>query len=128
MLMVIVLFVMGCGDSPDERLAELANWSLNQQARQNERLAEQTKQIAEASKQLVEADAESRERLIESHAVLQKDIQTARTNIDRQREDLERERRAIAHQRGRDPIVAQASANRRASSSNKHSGIAKVNV
>ena len=107
MLMMTLLLVTGCADSPDERLAELAEQSLRQQASQNEQLAEQSKQIAEASRHLVENDSQARKEMIAAHATLQKELQTERANINQQLSKIEQERRAIGQQRGRDPIVAQ---------------------
>jgi hypothetical protein len=60
---LITILAAGCGDSRDARLAEMAQRSLDEQARQNERLAEQSKQIAEATSRLVQADAQSRQRI-----------------------------------------------------------------
>ena len=106
-LMMALLLAAGCSDSPDERLAELAEQSLRQQASQNERLAQQSKQIAEASRHLVENDSEARKEMIAAHATLQKELQSERANINQQLSKIEQERRNIAEQRGRDPIIAQ---------------------
>lgn len=105
--MMVLLLAAGCSDSPDERLAELAEQSLRQQASQNERLAEQSKQIAEASRHLVKNDSEARKEMIAAHATLQKELQAERANINQQLSNIEDERRDIAQQRGRDPIIAQ---------------------
>jgi hypothetical protein len=86
----------------------MAQRSLAEQARQNERLAQQSQQVVEASQQLIEADAEARQQMISAHAVLQQEIQQSRDEIEQQRDELERERRAIAQQRQRDPVVAES--------------------
>ena len=53
MLTTTLLLVTGCADSRDDRLAEMAQQTLREQARQNERLAEQSKQIAEGHASLL---------------------------------------------------------------------------
>jgi hypothetical protein len=106
-LMMALLLATGCADSRDDRLAEMAQQSLREQARQNERLTKQSQQIAEASKHLVENDARARKEMIAAHATLQQELQAERANINQQLSELESERREIARQRGRDPILAE---------------------
>ena len=108
MLTMTLLLATGCADSRDDRLAEMAQQSMREQARQNERLTSQSQQIAEASKHLVENDSQARKEMIAAHATLQKELQTERANINQQLSKLESERREIARQRGRDPIIANA--------------------
>jgi len=103
-----LLMVTGCADSRDDRLVEMAQQSLRQQARQNERLAGQSKLIAEAARRLVIGDAEARKDLLAAQRQLTSDLHAERANLDRQREEMEQERRTIAAQRHRDPIIAQA--------------------
>lgn len=103
LLTPLMLIVAGCGETPDERLADLTRESLDQQARQNERLIDQSQQLTEAAKDLVVADAETRQDFVG----LNRDLQSERASVDRQREDMERERRELAGQRHRDPIIAE---------------------
>ena len=107
-LMMALLLTTGCADSRDDRLAEMAQQSLREQARQNERLTKQSQQIAEASRHLIENDSRARRDMIAAHTTLQKELQTERANINQQLSELESERREIARQRGRDPIIANA--------------------
>jgi hypothetical protein len=104
LLTPLILTVAGCGETPDERLADLTRQSLEQQARQNDRLMDQSQRLTEAAKDLVAADAQARQEFV----ALNRDLQAERASIDRQREDMERERRELAAQRHRDPIIAQA--------------------
>lgn len=98
----------GCGNSPDARQAELARQALAQQAHHTERLVDLSQQMAEASRQLVSADAEARRELLAAQGKIQQQLQAQQADVLRQRDELEQERRALAAQRGRDPIVAQA--------------------
>jgi leucyl-tRNA synthetase len=125
-LIVIWPTVTGCAEPPDKRLAEFAQQSVAQQARQNEQLVQQNQQVAEAARELVTADAHARQEAIQMQrevaqreaesrrelAALQREVQTAiqqdRQSLNRQHEDLEHERRQIAQQRQRDPILAAA--------------------
>ncbi len=109
MLLIAVMgMIGGCSKGPDQRLTELAESSLAQQSRQNEAAAENNRQIAEAARQLVQADAHAREQLIRSNREQQAEIQQSYNRLDQARDDLERERQAIAEQRQRDPVVAEA--------------------
>lgn len=102
------LLVGGCSNERDQRLAEMAERHVAEQAHQYERLAQQSQQIVEASRHLVEADAMARQQMIEAHAALQQGIQESQANVERQRDELEQERRDFAQQRHRDPIVAES--------------------
>ena len=107
MLMMILLLAMGCADSGDERLRQLAQQALYEQSEQDKRLAEQSKQITEASRRLVEGDAAARKDLLEAQKQLTSELHTERASLDRQREEMEQERRNIAAHRHRDPLIAQ---------------------
>jgi hypothetical protein len=98
----------GCSESPDQRQAALVQQALEQQARQTERLMELSQQIGAASRQLITADSEARRELLATQGKLQQQLQAQQADVLRQRDELEQERRALATQRGRDPIVAQA--------------------
>lgn len=106
-LLEALLLTCGC-NPPDQRLAELAETSLDQQSRQSQAIAENSRQIAEASRELVQADAAAREQFIRSGRELQTEIAQGYERIDQARAELEAERKSIAAQRQRDPIVAEA--------------------
>ena len=108
---------IGCNsqDSRDERLAEATRKALDQQAKQNEYIADQAKsvaeqseQIAETAKELVESDAEARREMIGATQKLNSELHTERRSIDRQQEKLDDERKQIAADRHRDPLIAAA--------------------
>ena len=105
----------GAGGCDDERLAEYAKNSVDQQSKQNEQIAKQNqevtrqnRQVAEAAQKLVEADARARQEMVIAQRTLQEGLQMERTLLDHQRQEIEEERRAIARDRYWDPIVAQA--------------------
>ena len=102
--MTVILFLMTGCDSPDGRLVELSEMSLERQAEQNRQMTEQSQRIADATAELIAADAQARQEF----SKLSQDLQAERAGIDHQRESLEEERRKIAGQRNRDPIVAAA--------------------
>lgn len=83
------LLLATCGGPSDQRLAEMAQQSVQLQAKQNEQAAEQSRQIATATKELVAADAKARADALQ----MQRDIAVreaqSRQALDRQREDLE---------------------------------------
>jgi hypothetical protein len=97
------LIVVGCS-SDDQRLVDLSRESLDRQAEQNRLVATNNQQVIDATKKLVEADAQSRHET----GQLQRELQSERSGISQQRDALEQERREIAHQRNRDPIVAES--------------------
>jgi hypothetical protein len=103
MLLAIGLLA-GCSKSPDERIAEIAQQSLDAQSRQNDRLVQQNQQVIEASKELVAADAQARTEMAE----LQHDLQADQREVGRQRDGLEQERRQIAQERNREQLVSAA--------------------
>jgi DNA repair exonuclease SbcCD ATPase subunit len=105
--------VGGCGSSPDERLADLAQQSITEQRKQNDRMADQSQavveeshQLAETAKQLVEHDAEARRELIAAQQELTSQLNGQQSAIYTGHEQLEQDRREIAEQRHRDPIIA----------------------
>jgi len=111
-----LLAVIGCSPAPDmrdQRLADLARQSTEQQARQNEALTRQSQSVveesaklAQAAQQLVESDAKSRADMIAAQERLTNQLDQQRAVVDSGREQLEQERKQIATQRHRDPIVA----------------------
>ena len=117
-LLLLLLTVIGCSDSPDmrdQRLAEFAEQAVKEQARQNDRMADQSQaiveeshQLAQTAKELVESDAEARRELIAAQQELTSQVNDQQATVDAGREQLEQDRREIAEQRHRDPIVATA--------------------
>jgi predicted PurR-regulated permease PerM len=87
---------------------QLTQQTLAEQSRQNERLIAHSTQLAEAAQELVTADAHTRDKLLQAHAQLQQTLQAQQSQLDSQRENLEQERRAIAGERVREPMIAQA--------------------
>ncbi len=105
--------VGGCGSSPDERLADLAQQSMTEQRKQNDRMADQSQavvegshQLAETAKQLVEHDAEARRELIAAQQELTSQLNGQQSAIQTGHQQLEQDRREIAEQRHREPIIA----------------------
>ena len=110
---ILLATIAGCGRSPDERLAEMAQQTVAEQGRQNDRMADQSQavveeshQLAEAAKELVEHDAEARRELIAAQTELTSQLNEQQSAIYSGHEQLEQDRRLIAEQRHRDPIVA----------------------
>ncbi len=102
----------GCDEN--ERLAEYAQNSVNQQARQNEQIARQNlevtrqnQQVAEAAQKLVDADSQARLEMAKAQNNLQQESHTERVLLDQQRQDLEADRRQLARERYWDPLISQ---------------------
>lgn len=115
--LLMLLAIAGCSppDMRDQRLAEFAERSMQEQSRQNEHIARQSEAIvqeshklAEAAQQLVQSDAEARAELMETQQRLTGQLDQQRTAIDTARDQLEQDRKQIAEQRHRDPVVATA--------------------
>ncbi len=117
-VLLILLATDGCSPAPDmrdQRLAEFARQSMEEQAKQNQYIAEQsqavvqeTQELVEASKELVASDAQARQDLIGAQERLTAQLHEQRGTIDAGRDQLEEERQQIAEQRHRDPLVAAA--------------------
>jgi len=111
-----LLALTGCSPAPDmrdQRLADFAERSMQEQSRQNEYIAGQSKALVEESQkltegaqQLVQSDAEARTEMIAAQERLTSQLNQQRAAIDAGRDQLEQERRRLAEQRHRDPIVA----------------------
>lgn len=115
--LLALLTAIGCSsrDGRDERLVQVTNRAIEQQARQNDHIAgqakavaEQSRQVAETAKELVASDAEARREMIDAAQTLNSELHVERRNIDRRQEKLDDEHRQIAAQRNRDPIIAAA--------------------
>jgi hypothetical protein len=106
-LWAALLLTCGC-NPPEQRLAELAETSLDQQSRQSAAIAENSRQVAAATRELVQADAAARAQFSQSNRELQTAIAEGHERLDQARAALEAERKSNAAQRQRDPIVAAA--------------------
>ena len=116
--LALALAMVGCGESPDmrdQRLAEFARHSMNEQQKQNARIADQSKavvdeshQLAQAAKELVNLDAQARRELLAAQSDLTSQLAQQQSVVDAKRDELEQERREIAGRRNRDPIIASA--------------------
>jgi len=98
----LLLMVIGCQSSADDRLIELAREHAARQAESQRQASDLQKQLAEGTRKLVEADSRARQELTS----LQHDLRRDQAEIGRQRDRMETERREIAANRYRDPIVA----------------------
>lgn len=111
-----LLAVIGCGPAPDmrdQRLADLAQQSTEQQAKQNEAMArqsqavvEESQKLAQTAEKLVESDAKARAEMVAAQERLTSQLDQQRAAVDTGRDQLEQERKQIAAQRHRDPVVA----------------------
>ena len=111
--LILLATIAGCGRSPDERLAEMAQQTVAEQARQNDRMADQSQavveessQLATAAKELVQSDAEARRELIAAQTELTTQLNEQQSAIYTGHDQLEQNRREIARERHRDPIIA----------------------
>jgi Skp family chaperone for outer membrane proteins len=101
LLTVIATALIG-GCSEDERLAKMAQDSVQQQRSQNEEMTRLNREVAQGVKRLVESENESRKEL----TGLQRDIQQQHADTGRQRDQLEVERRQLATERYRESLLA----------------------
>ncbi|MBI3860739.1 MAG: hypothetical protein HY290_02465, partial [Planctomycetia bacterium] len=115
MLGAVALASMGAGGCDEnERLADYAKNSVDQQSRQNDQIArqnqevtQQNRQVAEAARNLVEADARARQELVTAQQSLQSGLQAERATLDQQRTELEQDRKDIARDRYWQPVIAE---------------------
>lgn len=126
LLTMALLLAAGCGPTESERLARMAESSTEQQADQNQTMAQLHQQVAESHQRLVETEGDTREQVLEMqreliehaaaarearHALLQQHQQTtaeARSRLDRRQEALDRRQRELADRQQRAPLVAAA--------------------
>ncbi|REK48392.1 MAG: hypothetical protein DWQ46_02355 [Planctomycetota bacterium] len=94
---MLIVTAIGCDENENQRLADMAERHLRNQAEQNRRMADLQKEVAEGARRLVEADAQARKEMV----VLQREV-------GRQRDALEAERRDLAAKRRLDPLLAAA--------------------
>ena len=111
-MLLLLTMIIGCGD---HRLAEMAQRTTSEQARQNQRMADQSEaivkeshQLAQTAKQLVESDAQARRELIAAQQEMTSELNDQRSVIYAGHDQLETDRRTLAAQRQRDPIIAAA--------------------
>jgi len=114
-LMTAMLPLIASCESDDFQRAEFARQVAQQQARQQERLAQQSEAIVKqsqdvtaAAQQLVQQDAVARRELIEAQYKLQQQSHLERVSLDGQRQQLDAERKAAATAAVRDPVIARA--------------------
>jgi hypothetical protein len=110
----ILIATTGC-ESQDTRLAEFAEHAIDQQARQNEEVAQQSEQVvrqsgelAQAAHQLVEQDATARRELIAAQSEFHARVDRERRDLNTQRRELNDQQRAAASAVVREPVIVQA--------------------
>jgi hypothetical protein len=113
---LVLLITIGCNPPPDmrdQRLADFAERSVQEQSRQNETIARQSQTVvaesqtlAEAARKMVAHDAQARQELVAAQDRLNVQLNEQRAAIDTGRDQLEQERKQIAEQRHRDPLLA----------------------
>lgn len=101
LLTIAIVALTGC-ESSDERLAKMAQDSVEQQKAQNQEMSRLNREVAQGVTQLVEAENESRKELIG----LQRDLQDQQAEVNSQRDALESERQTIVKQRHRESLLA----------------------
>jgi hypothetical protein len=101
LILPTLILAAGCEPS-DERLVELAEHSVEQQAAQNEEVVRLNREVAEGTRRLVEADSAARKQLIEA----QRDLQRQQQELAAQRDALEQERQELARQRRTESALA----------------------
>lgn len=90
------------GCSEDQRLARMAQDSVEQQKSQNQEMTRLNREVAEGVKRLVESENEARQELTS----LQRDIQGQQSDTSRQRDQLEIDRKQLAGERYRESLLA----------------------
>lgn len=96
--LLVLISAFGCGQGPDfrdQRLAEFAQKSVNEQAQQNARITE-----------IIKREEASRQELFSLHQSLTKQLNQQQEVIAASRDQLETDRAEMAQQRFRDPIIA----------------------
>ena len=102
-LPLTLILIAGCEPPPsDERLARMAEQSVEAQAAQNAEMARLNREVAEGTNRLVEADAEARQELLAA----QRDLQRQQEQVGVQRDALESERKTWTSQRRTESVYA----------------------
>jgi hypothetical protein len=95
--------ITGCEPpSPDDRLAQMAEHSVTQQAQQNAEMARLNREVAQGTNRLVETDSLARRELLAA----QRDLQRQQEQVGIQRDALETERKDWASQRQTESVYA----------------------
>jgi hypothetical protein len=72
-LPLTLILIAGCEPTPsDERLARMAQETVEQQAQQNEEMARLNREVAEGTNRLVDADSQARQELLAAQRDLQR--------------------------------------------------------
>jgi hypothetical protein len=99
----MAILVAGCDAPPsDDRLARMAQQSVEQQAKQNEEMVHLNREVAQGTNHLVDADSQSRQELLAA----QRELQRQQEQVGVQRDALESERKAWATQRRTESFFA----------------------
>jgi hypothetical protein len=102
-LPLTLILIAGCEPTPsDERLARMAQETVEQQAQQNEEMARLNREVAEGTNRLVDADSQARQELLAA----QRDLQRQQEQVGVQRDALETDRKAWAVQRETESVYA----------------------
>jgi hypothetical protein len=102
-VVLTLILIAGCEPPPsDERLARMAQQSVEQQAQQNEEMARLNREVAEGTGRLVEADSQARQELLAA----QRDLHRQQEQVGLQRDALESERKDWAVQRRTESVFA----------------------
>jgi hypothetical protein len=95
-----IALIGGC--SEDQRLARMAQDSVEQQKSQNQEMVRLNREVAEGVKRLVESENEARQELTS----LQRGLQQQQADTNWQRDQLEIERKQLAGERYRESLLA----------------------
>ncbi len=96
----------GCSRSSDERLAQFAEQSVQQQSRQNEAITSSVQELTRATDNLVKADAVARQELLSANQEQQTAFREANAQIEQSRQWLEQERANLAEERAHERDTA----------------------
>jgi len=114
-LAAALLMTLASCESDDQRLVEQAQHAAEQQARQNERIAQQADAVVKhshemtaAAHDLVEQDAAARRELIGAQAKIQNDNHRERQSLDQVRQQLATDQKQFAQAAVQNPVIAQA--------------------
>jgi hypothetical protein len=113
-LAAMMVWMTGC-ESRDERLANVAQNSMAEQARQNVSMAQQSHEIARQSGQLtkvaqdlVQQDAAARREIFGEHSRLQSQLHDERMSLEKRRREIDLDQQLLNAAMRRGPVVAEA--------------------
>ena len=102
-LLLMLILIAGCEPPPsEERLAQMAEQSVEQQAAQNAEMARLNREVAQGTNRLVETDSQARRELLAA----QRDLQRQQEQVGKHRDALETERKDWAVQRQTESVYA----------------------